>query len=323
MATYPRAGASEVPAQPDFPELEQRALAYWNAHDTFKKSIGNRDNDSEFVFYDGPPFANGLPHYGHLLTGYVKDIVPRYKTMRGEQGRPAVRLGLPRPARRGRGRAAARHLRQGRHPQDGHRDLQRGLPRLRAPLHQGVGGVRHQAGPLGRLRERLQDARPPLHGERHVGVQAAARQGPDLPGLQGAALLLAVRDPAVQPRAADGRRRLRRPDRPERHGPVQAGDRRVDPRLDHHAVDAAVQPGRRGRPGHHVRDRGDGGRRAVHPRQGPAAAPTRRSCGREHARRGPGQRTARPPLPAALRLPHRRRQVRHRQTPGGSSRATR
>jgi isoleucyl-tRNA synthetase len=85
MSTYPRAGASEVPAQPDFPELEQRALAYWNAHETFRKSIGNRDNDSEFVFYDGPPFANGLPHYGHLLTGYVKDIVPRYKTMRGNK----------------------------------------------------------------------------------------------------------------------------------------------------------------------------------------------------------------------------------------------
>jgi isoleucyl-tRNA synthetase len=85
MATYPRAGASEVPAQPDFPELEQRALAYWNAHDTFKSSVKNRDNDSEFVFYDGPPFANGLPHYGHLLTGYVKDIVPRYKTMRGSK----------------------------------------------------------------------------------------------------------------------------------------------------------------------------------------------------------------------------------------------
>jgi isoleucyl-tRNA synthetase len=83
MPTYPRAGAAEVPAQPDFPELENRALAYWNSHGTFGKSIANRDGDGEFVFYDGPPFANGLPHYGHLLTGYVKDIVPRYKTMRG------------------------------------------------------------------------------------------------------------------------------------------------------------------------------------------------------------------------------------------------
>jgi isoleucyl-tRNA synthetase len=85
MPTYPQAGASQVPAQPDFPELEQRALAYWNAHDTFQQSIRNRDQASEFVFYDGPPFANGLPHYGHLLTGYVKDIVPRYKTMRGQK----------------------------------------------------------------------------------------------------------------------------------------------------------------------------------------------------------------------------------------------
>jgi isoleucyl-tRNA synthetase len=83
MATYPRAGASEVPAQPDFPQLEQRALAYWDKNGTFKESIKNREGAREFVFYDGPPFANGLPHYGHLLTGYVKDIVPRYKTMRG------------------------------------------------------------------------------------------------------------------------------------------------------------------------------------------------------------------------------------------------
>src|SRR6201996_6583968 len=86
MTTYPRAGASEVPAQPDFPELEQRALAYWNAHHTFAKSIADREGSDEFVFYDGPPFANGLPHYGHLLPGYVKDIVPRYKTMRGNKG---------------------------------------------------------------------------------------------------------------------------------------------------------------------------------------------------------------------------------------------
>jgi isoleucyl-tRNA synthetase len=85
MATYPRAGAAEVPAQPDFPELENRALAYWASHGTFGKSISNRQGDSEFVFYDGPPFANGLPHYGHLLTGYVKDIVPRYRTMRGDK----------------------------------------------------------------------------------------------------------------------------------------------------------------------------------------------------------------------------------------------
>ena len=93
MATYPRAGASEVPVQPDFPELEQRTLAYWNAHGTFKESVERPGADGEFVFYDGPPFANGLPHYGHLLTGYVKDIVPRFQHDAGEQGRPAGSAG--------------------------------------------------------------------------------------------------------------------------------------------------------------------------------------------------------------------------------------
>lgn len=68
---------------PNFPELETEVLGYWDADDTFRASIARREGAPEYVFYDGPPFANGLPHYGHLLTGYVKDIVPRYRTMRG------------------------------------------------------------------------------------------------------------------------------------------------------------------------------------------------------------------------------------------------
>lgn len=68
-----------------FPALEQKVLAAWDADDTFRASIANRDGAEEFVFYDGPPFANGLPHYGHLLTGYVKDLVPRFQTMRGKK----------------------------------------------------------------------------------------------------------------------------------------------------------------------------------------------------------------------------------------------
>ena len=76
-----------VPASPRFPQIEDAVLARWAADDTFAASVANRptgeDGANEFVFYDGPPFANGLPHYGHLLTGYVKDIVPRYETMRG------------------------------------------------------------------------------------------------------------------------------------------------------------------------------------------------------------------------------------------------
>ncbi|HEX6357840.1 isoleucine--tRNA ligase [Actinophytocola sp.] len=77
-----------VPSSPSFPQIEEAVLAYWADDDTFQASIEQRDagenGDNEFVFYDGPPFANGLPHYGHLLTGYVKDVVPRYQTMRGK-----------------------------------------------------------------------------------------------------------------------------------------------------------------------------------------------------------------------------------------------
>jgi isoleucyl-tRNA synthetase len=78
-----------VDPQPNFPELEEEVLARWIKDDTFQRSIDNRDagtdGDNEFVFYDGPPFANGLPHYGHLLTGFVKDAIPRYQTMRGRR----------------------------------------------------------------------------------------------------------------------------------------------------------------------------------------------------------------------------------------------
>ncbi|WP_432547124.1 isoleucine--tRNA ligase [Kineococcus sp. SYSU DK004] len=74
-------------SSPRFPEIERRVLDSWAADGTFRASVDARAGSAagEFVFYDGPPFANGLPHYGHLLTGYVKDVVPRYRTMRGQQ----------------------------------------------------------------------------------------------------------------------------------------------------------------------------------------------------------------------------------------------
>jgi len=84
--TYPLvdlAGAGS--GTPSFPAIEQRVRAGWAADGTFQASIDQRAGAEEFVFYDGPPFANGLPHYGHLLTGYVKDVVPRYQTMRGRR----------------------------------------------------------------------------------------------------------------------------------------------------------------------------------------------------------------------------------------------
>ena len=75
-----------VPASPDLPQVERDVLDFWAADKTFPASVEQRAaGDNEYVFYDGPPFANGLPHYGHLLTGYVKDVVPRYQTMRGRR----------------------------------------------------------------------------------------------------------------------------------------------------------------------------------------------------------------------------------------------
>ncbi len=87
--TYPRTSAfgpaAEVVPSPRFPEIERDVLAFWERDDTFRASIEQRDGANEWVFYDGPPFANGLPHYGHLLTGYAKDLFPRFQTMRGKK----------------------------------------------------------------------------------------------------------------------------------------------------------------------------------------------------------------------------------------------
>ena len=75
----------EIEAQADYPAIEESVIAFWKSDKTFEASVEQHDPSTEYVFYDGPPFANGLPHYGHLLTGFVKDAVPRYQTMRGHR----------------------------------------------------------------------------------------------------------------------------------------------------------------------------------------------------------------------------------------------
>ncbi len=65
--------------------MEEKVLEFWKENDVFKKSISNRDGSPEFVIYDGPPFATGLPHFGHLVPGTIKDIIPRYQTMKGKK----------------------------------------------------------------------------------------------------------------------------------------------------------------------------------------------------------------------------------------------
>ena len=69
----------------DFPAQENTVLKFWKEHDIFKKSVSQREGCEEFVFYDGPPFATGLPHFGHFIPSTIKDIIPRYQTMKGKK----------------------------------------------------------------------------------------------------------------------------------------------------------------------------------------------------------------------------------------------
>jgi isoleucyl-tRNA synthetase len=72
-----------VPQKIDFPKSEREILAFWREAKIFEKSLALREGRETFVFYEGPPTANGTPHNGHVLTRVIKDIFPRYKTMRG------------------------------------------------------------------------------------------------------------------------------------------------------------------------------------------------------------------------------------------------
>lgn len=77
---------SPVDPKQSFPQMEEKLLSYWKENQTFEKSVekpAGEEDPKDYVFYDGPPFATGLPHYGHLLAGTLKDVVPRYWTMQG------------------------------------------------------------------------------------------------------------------------------------------------------------------------------------------------------------------------------------------------
>ncbi len=74
-----------VSSRVSFPKQEEEILEFWKKNDIFKRSIDQRQGAEDYVFYDGPPFATGLPHYGHLLAGTIKDVIPRYQAMRGRK----------------------------------------------------------------------------------------------------------------------------------------------------------------------------------------------------------------------------------------------
>ena len=72
-----------LPGKIDFPSLEHEILDFWKREDVFARSIESRRGAERFVFYEGPPTANGMPHPGHALTRAMKDVFPRYRTMCG------------------------------------------------------------------------------------------------------------------------------------------------------------------------------------------------------------------------------------------------
>ena len=72
-----------VDPKANFPTQEEEVLSFWKEKDIFKKSIAQRKDSQEYVFYDGPPFATGMPHFGHFIPSTIKDIIPRYQTMKG------------------------------------------------------------------------------------------------------------------------------------------------------------------------------------------------------------------------------------------------
>ena len=123
----------EVPARADFPALDARILAFWKDADIFAQEPRRAGDDAPvFVFYEGPPTANGRPGAHHVLSRIFKDIFPRYKTMRGYRVPRKAGWDTPRPAGRARGRAPPRHRRQGADRGVRRRRVQRALPRERA-----------------------------------------------------------------------------------------------------------------------------------------------------------------------------------------------
>ncbi|MCL2722253.1 MAG: isoleucine--tRNA ligase, partial [Treponema sp.] len=74
-----------VDAKVNFPKLEEEILKFWEENRIFEKSLEQRKDAKEFVFYDGPPFATGLPHFGHFVPSTIKDIIPRYQCMKGKK----------------------------------------------------------------------------------------------------------------------------------------------------------------------------------------------------------------------------------------------
>ncbi len=320
----PPAGTFEsVRGELDFPADEARILAFWKARGIFHKTLRaetRRTGPSKgtFVFYEGPPTANGMPHNGHVLTRAVKDVFPRFQTMRGYD--------VPRKA-----------------GWDTH-----GLPvEVEVEKELGIHGKaeieRYGVKPfiarciasvfryteawekltdrdrlLGRPPHGLRHVPPELRGERVVGALRAPREGPALPRAPGLLVVAPGRHGALGSR---GRVELQDRRRPEllRRVPARGRARYGARRLDHDAVDLVLERLRRRARRLRLRGRGRRGSEA-HRRGGAPRGP------REEAEEGParradaeGRRADREAVPAAVRHVHEGALGRARPRKNGAS----
>ena len=294
-------------------------LERWRERDVFAESLRRREGAEPWVFYEGPPTANGRPGSHHVLARVFKDIFPRYKTMRGhyvERKGGWDCHGLPVEI------AVEQELgisSQGRDRGLRHRRVQREVPRVGLHVPRGLGPADRADRLLGRPRRRLPHARPDLHRVGLVGAEADLGQGPALRGPQGRPVLPALRHRAVQrTRSRQGYQDVVDPSVYVRFPVLEDGGpaagRRRAARLDDDAVDARLQRRRRGRPRADLRARARARRRRrARPRRGARRARARR--GRRDPRPLPGRRARRRALRAAVPVHRRPRRTASAATP--------
>ena len=230
----------KVTTELDFPKEEKAILQFWKDARIFEKSLAKTANGTPFVFYEGPPTANGLPHNGHVLTRVIKDLFPRYKTMQGYHVPRKAGWdthGLPGRGRSGEG---APHPRQGGHRRIRHGALREEVHRLRVPLHEGMGGPHGARRVLGRPADRVRHVPQVLRRVGVVGALETLRE-------RGSSIRV-TRSFGGGPRAAprSPRRRSVRATRTSTIPPSTSrspllGRRRFAPRLDDDAVDLAIE----------------------------------------------------------------------------------
>ncbi len=159
--------------QESFPSREEKVLAFWQKDKIFARSVDSRKDRPLFSYYDGPPFATGLPHYGHILAGTIKDVVPRYKTMKGfyvprRFGWDCHGLPVENEIEKAKELSGASAIED-----FGIGGLQRRVPQDRPPLYRGMEKDRPPDGRWVELRRYLPHHGPRLHGIGLVGLRPA------------------------------------------------------------------------------------------------------------------------------------------------------